>query len=74
MAEDFVPLCRVGDDSKNAHAGRTGGQTKGSTSYTFAISLAHAERQEDSGTEGKEGCGDGCASFTPWVVFPPVGE
>jgi hypothetical protein len=44
-----------------------------SISYTFAISLAHAERQEDWGTEGEEGCGEGSASLTPWVVFHPCG-
>jgi hypothetical protein len=48
------------------------GQTMGSTSYTFAISLAQAERQQDSGTEGQEGWGDGSAWLSSWVCFHPA--
>ena len=50
------------------------GQTMGSISYTFAISFAQAERQEDSGTEGEEGCGGDSVSITPWAFFHSRGE
>jgi hypothetical protein len=49
------------------------GQTMGSISYTFAISFTQAERQEDWGTEEKEGCGDGSARLSSWVFFHPAG-
>jgi hypothetical protein len=41
------------------------GQTIGSISLTFAISLAHAERQADSGTLDEGGCGEESVSVTP---------
>ncbi len=40
---------------------------------TFAISLAHAERQEDSGTDEEEGGGEDLVSLTPWACFHPRG-
>ncbi len=39
----------------------------------MAINLAHAERQEDSGTEGEEGCGEESLTVTPWAFFHPRG-
>jgi len=49
------------------------GQIKGSISWILAISLAHAERQEDSGTKGEEGCGEESLTVTPWASFQPRG-
>jgi hypothetical protein len=49
------------------------GQTNGSTSYTFAINLAQADRQQDWGTEGQEGCGEGSVWLPSWVFFHPAG-